>query len=317
MGVISNIIYNFLMILKRLLLLCPKSFIIVFCSNITRIIGYSCKKERSISLKQLEFALKDKSLLTESFLDKNFSHLGTAIAEVLFLKDLLKKNNAGEYSYVSSSNDRTIRSLVDEGKSALALSGHIGCFELLAAYYIEFGVNVSVVARKPNYNLLDRFVADLRKSYGVHTIWREDPDSMKKLLKAFREAGVIAALIDQDTALESEYAPFFGLEAASPSGLIQYAVKKNITILSSFIVRTSRFSHQIFTEEIPYQKEDPAAVRNVLTIFNQHLEKLIKQYPEQWIWWHRRWRRRPGIDYNKNPELLPSTKTYLNWLEKQ
>lgn len=317
MGTITNLIYNFLMILKRLLLLCPKSFIILFCSNVAKVIGYFCKKERSISLKQLEFALKDKSLATQGFLDRNFSHLGTAIAEIFFLKDLLKKDTAGKYIHVSSSNDIAIRSLVDEGRSALAISGHIGCFELLAAYYIEFGVNVSVVARKPNYNLLDRFVGDLRKSYGVNTIWREDPDSIKKLLKAFREAGVVAALIDQDTALESEFAPFFGLEATSPTALIQYAVKKNVPILSSFIVRTSRFSHQIFTEEIPYQKEDPAAVRNILTIFNRHLENLIKQYPEQWTWWHRRWRRRPGIDYNKNTNLLPSTENYLNWLEKQ
>lgn len=317
MGLLNNILYLFLVAFKRLLLLFPKKSTIFLCSQLTIIIGRYSKKERAIAIKQARFALKEKNLNENIFLDNNFSHLGTAIAEVFFLKDLLKKDSQGKFIHVTSNNDELIHNQIKNGKSALAISGHIGCFELLAAYYIAFGVNVSVVARKPNYNILDQFVRSLRESYGVQTIWREDPDSRKKLLTAFREAGIIAALIDQDTALENEFAPFFGLEAASPNSLIAYAVRKNTRIFSSFIVRTSPFTHQIFTEEISYQKDDPQVVRNILINFNQHLELLIKKYPEQWIWWHRRWRRRPEIDYNKNPELLPSTKDYLNWLEKQ
>ena len=53
----------------------------------------------------------------------------------------------------------------------------------------------------------------------------------------------------------------------------------------------------------------------VLEVFSARLESLVRQYPEQWYWWHRRWRRRPGIDYQSTPELLRSTAEYITWLE--
>ena len=57
----------------------------------------------------------------------------------------------------------------------------------------------------------------------------------------------------------------------------------------------------------------PLADRDALDV--PGLERLIEQYPEQWLWWHRRWRRRQGIDYRRNPKLVPDHNAYLAWLD--
>ncbi len=72
--------------------------------------------------------------------------------------------------------------------------------------------------------------------------------------------------------------------------------------------------HHITTEQIDYLPGHPGAVQQMLDVYNSRLEALIRAYPEQWIWQHRRWRRRPEIDYKHQPQLLRSTSQYLDWL---
>ena len=218
------------------------------------------------------------------------------------------------FCHLSLVSDGFVEKLRETKSPAIALSGHIGCFELLAAYHQLAGLSVTVVGRNPNYASLDQLLADLRASYGVKTVWRSDPGGLGKIIRALKQGGVIAVLIDQDTNLDNGFSPFFGVEAASPITPIKLALKHQIPIFSSFIVRTGHLKHQVIAQELPYDSSDPDAVKNILGEYNRRLEALIRRYPEQWFWWHRRWRRRPGVDYKSNPELLPSTNQYLGWL---
>ena len=176
---------------------------------------------------------------------------------------------------------------------------------------------MSVIGRAPNYELLDIFAKRLKKSYGIESIWREDSTSSRKIISAFKTGRVVAALIDQDTSIENAFAPFFGVDAAYPSSLITLAVKYRIPIITSFIIREQPYHHNVITDRIDYDPDSETVIQDILKTFSKRLEDLIIKYHEQWIWWHRRWRRRPGMDYNLHPETLPSTKDYLSWLNNQ
>jgi KDO2-lipid IV(A) lauroyltransferase len=188
---------------------------------------------------------------------------------------------------------------------------------LLAAYIIAQGVRLTIIARKPNYPRLANHLDQLRRRYGAEVIWRNEPKAAKKLLKAFKECQVVAALIDQDTDVQNDFAPFFSLEAAVPSAPIRFAVQRGIPVYSAFIARHARMKHLVFIEEIPYEHDDSGAVQEIIGCYNQRLEGLLRRYPEQWWWWHRRWRRRPEVDYAAEPEKLRSTRDYLLWLKEQ
>ena len=74
--------------------------------------------------------------------------------------------------------------------------------------------------------------------------------------------------------------------------------------------------YRIFLERIYWEdKEDKE--RYILSKYGEILEKHINEDPTQWVWWHRRWRRRPGINYEKNPELLISTNDYIEWIKSK
>ncbi|MCC6932319.1 MAG: lysophospholipid acyltransferase family protein [Deltaproteobacteria bacterium] len=254
-------------------------------------------------------------------MQQNFSHVSQAIIESLLIKKFLKNPKPGSrrplFEHVESVGDAFIDDFIRDKQAGMALSSHIGPFELLAAYYAKIGVPVTVIGRDANYASFDLFLRDIRADYGVSTIWRNDKNSGLTLLSGTRSGRIIAALIDQDFHSRNQFAKFFGIEAAYPETPIKLAAYARVPIFSSFIVRIQAQHYRVISELIDYDPKDPEVVKNVLDVFSQRLEKLIVQYPDQWIWWHRRWRRRPNVAYDEKTIWPPSTKEYLQWLNIQ
>lgn len=260
-----------------------------------------------------------------------FAHLGESVIEFLKLRQIVKPlpepiqppglspfgvpYDLQTFAYVTSSGGATVERLVQAKSPAVALSAHIGCFELLAAYYVLRGVPLSVIGRDSNYESLSRIVTELRKAYGIDILYRNDAQATRRIIATMRKGSFIAALIDQDTGLDSTYVPFFGLPARYPRGPIKLAIGYGAPILFSFIVRTGPGMHHVHTEEVLYEKNSPDEHARILGLFSAKLEWIIRNYPDQWLWWHRRWRRRPGIDY-EHPSAPPrNTPDYIKWLD--
>jgi lauroyl/myristoyl acyltransferase len=330
-------------IVKSTLRLLPGALLVRLGASAGRFLGLFCRRELEISCAQLRLsfpfgvprgkenapasgshsveALEVESRRHSGAIRKLavdvFGHAGESVAELIIIDRLLREKPSAShpvFPHIDAIGDDVLLKPVSQGRGAVALSGHLGCFELLAAYYVRRGLPLSVVGRLPNYPSLESVLTELRMGYRAETIWRNDKDSIKKLIQSFRQARCTAVLIDQDTDLENSFSSFFGLQAASPLTLVRLALRYRLLITTSFIVRTGHLRHQVITEEIPHDPEDPQAAEKILDVFNMRLEKLIRAYPEQWFWWHRRWRRRPGVDYRANPLLLPSTAQYLQWL---
>jgi lauroyl/myristoyl acyltransferase len=305
--------------------------------------GARLERDRGIARTHLAYAFpqgdpresndppQDAERSREALLDDVFSHFGESVGE-LFIVDRYFHDTSGvdnvqrtadtfgddgTFQHFGSSGEGHIRTVLAQGKGAVAVSGHLGCFELLAAFYVQCGVPLSVIGRMPNYPILATLLDSLRSDYGVTTLWREDPSAMRNIIRALTAGEVVAALIDQDIDLDNVYSDFLGLPAAYPRLLIEVAVKRDIPVLTSFIYRRGRMDHFIETEPIEYDAKDPNAINHIIAVFSSRLENLLERYPEQWPWWHRRWRRQPGFDYKLNPDSLPSTTAYLEWIRQK
>lgn len=326
--------------LRMLLRALPPRQMLALCATVGGLLGRLRRRELEISKIQLAFAFpegdprrnnnepiaeKEKSSFYETISLEIFRHAGELFGEALIFDKLLSRDRLAAgihkentvFHYISSPSVPVVRHVEDLGRGAVCLTSHLGCYELLAAYIIEQGVRLTIIARKPNYPRLASHLDELRQRYGAEVIWRNEPKAAKKLLKAFKERRVVAALIDQDTDVQNDFVPFFGLKAAVPSAPIKFAIQRGIPVYSAFIARHARMKHLVFIEEIPYEQGDPGAVHEIIGSYNKRLEELLRLYPEQWWWWHRRWRRRPEVDYAVEPEKLRSTKDYLLWLEEQ
>jgi Kdo2-lipid IVA lauroyltransferase/acyltransferase len=283
------------------------------------------KEERDVAVSQLRHALvKNRGLklndreLNKLFI-KNFCHVGRVVGEAFLidrtLADCNKISENGEFKSIYCPNFHYLEQIRDSSKGTIGLTAHVGNFELLAAYLVKIGLPLSAVGREFNYPNLNEFLVNVRKSYGLETIWRKGGTSPSLILKAIRNGKAIGTLIDQDLNLENFYHPFFGLNAAYAIAPIKIAIRFNLPLFTGFMVREKDGRHRVLVEPVEYDINSKDAVEDVLRIYNSRLEEVITQYPEQWIWWHRRWRRRPKSEgqliHNRN------TYEYIEWLNHQ
>lgn len=199
--------------------------------------------------------------------------------------------------YISVEGLENVEAVLERQRGAIAVTGHIGNWELLAAYFALKGVPVAAVARRIYNPRLNQLIVDFRTANGVRTITRESPGSSREILAVLRNRGILAMLIDQDTNAPSVSVPFFGRSARTPAAAASLAIRKELPVIAAFAQRRPEGGHRLSItgpltiEPSGDRKRDIIELTRVL---NRTLEERVRANPAEWVWWHRRWRRGPA-----------------------
>jgi KDO2-lipid IV(A) lauroyltransferase len=238
----------------------------------------------------------DKKLSTEVY-----RHLGQVFMEALNFDEILSSPRLLNQSPIEEywKNRKSTKGLI-------ALSAHMGNWELVAASAAAQSVPLSVIGREARKNSWQAVLERIRSRNGVKVIWRSDASGVKEILSSLKKGAVVAALIDQDTDVRSSVSSFFGQSAQTPIGIIELGLRSGADFVSIFSFRDHSGCYRFSLTPIILQKD--TGVTEVLSQYHQHLEELIRSYPEQWAWVHKRWRTMA------NGERL-SSKQYRTFLE--
>ena len=188
-----------------------------------------------------------------------------------------------------------LRASLSKGKGVIIMTGHFGNWELLAVFLGRNGVTLDVVVREPDSPVMNKFITWLRKSGGNRIISKNR--SMRKLMRVLNDNGVAAILIDQNVAsAEGVFVDYFGTLACTNKGPAMLAMATGAAVLPTFIIRKGAMHHLVIGPEIPLtitgDKQKDTLVNTAA--FTAEVEKIVRKYPEQWFWVHRRWKTRPG-----------------------
>ncbi len=180
-------------------------------------------------------------------------------------------------------------------KGVIGFTGHISNFELLAAYFSLRGYKVSVVGREVYDLRLDRLLVENRESAGIENI----PTSagVKPVLKALRAGRVLGVLADQDSSrVRGIFVDFFGRPARTPVGPALLAYKTGSPIVPMAIVRTDKNRYKILVKppvELTFSQDKEKDITDLIQKCTKVLESIIREYPDQWLWMHDRWKSKP------------------------
>jgi KDO2-lipid IV(A) lauroyltransferase len=118
--------------------------------------------------------------------------------------------------------------------------------------------------------------------------------SLRELYGKIKNKEIICFLIDQSAHSEySVYAEFFGKKVSSFAGPAKLALKFRPLILLGFNIRKVNYQYEIIIKEIKYDDLIETNEFNIIELTNRmqkHLEDVIKIYPDQWLWFHRRFK---------------------------
>lgn len=203
-----------------------------------------------------------------------FAHIGRVLIEALL-------NSPKKNSFDAPDFDKTL-ALLERDKGLLVLTAHFGAWDLLGSYAVSRGVPLYAIGRPARR--FQSFLEKVRARHGIRTIWRTGSGGAKEIEELLLNGNVIAALVDQDTKVKSIPVDFFGKKANTPVTVVNLALSKNIPIATAFI-RREKNRFVVTTEEIKGNSAE-----EILKQFNIKLEEQIRLAPEQWVWFHQRWR---------------------------
>ena len=216
-----------------------------------------------------------------------FLHLGRTLGECLWM---LHGSCDEVLRHVAVEGWEEVEAARAERRPILVLTGHCGNWELLGATMACRGLPLSGFARQLDDPGLDQLLLGLRARFGTRTIQRGAPGAARELLKTLRGAGGLCMLIDQDTRVDGVWVPFFGRPAFTPVGAAELAQRFGAAVVPTFIERRADGSHLLRLLPRLELPSDPIAATSAMTAA---IEQQVRRLPEQWVWFHRRWRRAP------------------------
>jgi len=265
--------------------------------------------ERNCSMVHLKVAFPEKpddELLAIG--KESFCNLGRGFFEFFHFDDIFATLNSAD-PYVEVIGLEHFAKEVKEGTGAMAFTGHIGNWELMVATVTHSGFTGSTVVRTLYDPRLDKILNDHRRRHGYIPLTKGGKDIVADITKVFADNELLGLLIDQDTKVRSVFADFFGFPAKTPSGVAYLALMAQKDIHPCFNYRRpdGKFVVHIHPPlKRPRTGDMKADIQTYTEMMNKSLCDQIKQYPDQWVWLHRRWKTRPpGEPKEKHPAPRP------------
>ncbi|MGI8619155.1 MAG: lysophospholipid acyltransferase family protein [Gemmatimonadaceae bacterium] len=223
---------------------------------------------------------------------RSYEHLGQSAIETALLPGL---GQAGVLRLVSSvENWDIVERAQVAGKGIIVVAGHLGNWELAAAYIAARGVPFDVIVRRMGNPFFDRYLNRTREQLGVTVVY--DAQAVRHTPRALRQGRAVGFVADQGVrGLASTFVPFFGRPAKTPRGAAVFALRFGSPVIFTTALRKPDGSYLVGFEEIPVSDtgDRESDVDGVVLRFTQVLEKWVRRAPEQYFWQHRRWRRQP------------------------
>ena len=176
------------------------------------------------------------------------------------------------------------------GKGVLFATAHLGNWELSAFAHALMAAPMHVVVRPLDNPRIDALVARRRTLSGNHLI--EKKDYARGILQALGANEAVGILIDQNASLDNGvFVDFFGIPACAGTGFAKLASHTGAAVIPGFALwsaKERKFVLRFYPEVrmTGHIQEDTARLHAVL-------ESVIREYPDQWLWIHRRWKTRP------------------------
>ncbi|TMB55715.1 MAG: lysophospholipid acyltransferase family protein [Deltaproteobacteria bacterium] len=253
---------------------------------------------RRLAVAHMGLAFPELDLATRRRLVRaTFRHAGQAFAELSLFETILRRPD-----YIRLEGVEALDTALARGRGAIAVTGHVGNWELLAAWAAAIGYPITVVVRRVNDLRFHSLIVRFRAAAGVEVLVRDDPRFVAAVGDALRRNRVVAMLIDQDTRGAGVFVPFFGRPAHTPPGAALLALRARVPVVTAFIERRPEGGHLVRVSPVPAElPRGREGVRELTARLTAAIEAQIRRSPAEWVWWHERWRKQPSAAAMRRP----------------
>ena len=256
-------------------------------------------RHRRIVLSNLKFAYPQWSSRKIRIMAKRiFQNAAVTILQICQLSFLSKNDIIGKASIKGKDN---LVNAINSKKGIIFISAHFGNWELgllHCSYYIQKGI--VLIARRIQFKMLNRWMHRLRSSSGNFLI--DKKGALPSMVRAIRKGGALGLLVDQATSrAEGVNVKFFGHKVTATPVVAMLAIRYNCIVLPTFCVMEKDNTYTIiYKKPLNFKKTNDLKtdIISYTQLMTDMIENMVREYPDQWFWFHKRWKR-------YYPELYP------------
>lgn len=221
----------------------------------------------------------------------SWGHMGRLAAEYVFLDRLFDFDpEQAEPGRVEVSGTPIFLDLRDNPRPFIVFTAHTGNFELLPVAGKAFGLEVMVLFRPPN----NPYIADKVFSFRSARMGQLVPShagSSFSLARRLDAGGGVGVLVDQKFR-KGLSTNFFGRPVKTNPLLAKLVRQFDADVYPARCIRlpNNRFRLEIEPRiELPRDERGNLDIQGTSQVLNDKVESWVREYPEQWLWYHDRW----------------------------
>ena len=221
----------------------------------------------------------------------NLGRVGAEFAHIDHVWDHIEAQPELGHIDVPRRTNQLFHQLRLDGKPALVFTAHLGNWEMPALAAVSHGLDAALLYRRPNIASADRIIQEMRQ-VKMGTLIPAGRDAPLRLAEALRNGQHVGMLVDQYLTNGVEVT-FFGRKTRANPMLARLLRQVECPVHGVRIIRLPNHRFRIeLTEEIPPVRnaDGKIDIQGMTQAITNVIEGWIREYPEQWLWLHRRWR---------------------------
>lgn len=245
-----------------------------------------------VVMDNLAIAFPEKSIEERNQIaSDSWAQMARTLLEYIYLDEVFNLEVEMEESdTIEIVNGEAFQKLRDDGLPAILFTGHIANFELLPIVAAKFGLQIQSMYRRPNNKYAASQVEESRKNLGQNLV-ASGAGASFQLMSALERGEHVGLLVDQKFRRGIKI-PFFGKEAKTNPLLAKLARRYDCPVHGARTIRLpdGRFRLEITDELVlPRDKNGDVDIRGTTELVTNVVEGWVREYPDQWLWMHRRW----------------------------
>jgi KDO2-lipid IV(A) lauroyltransferase len=250
-------------------------------------------KRNKISLDNIRNSLGDH--MQESQIRRLNRRVNLHFGQMLFeIPHINRLNQYNLEDYVVFKGEENLLNALKMGKGVFMFTGHFGNWELMsAAMALRFG-QLAVVARPLGFAPFNLLIYQMRSRFGTEIIPKLN--SMKKIFVALKKDKIVGILLDQNVDwYQGVFVNFLGRWACVNKGLALMALRTQSPVVPVFAIKHEDGRYHILIEEaveLIKTVDKTTDVEDNTALFTEIIERHVRRHPDQWFWFHRRWKTR-------------------------
>ena len=280
--------YNLLKIISWKFQIVPRKLALFFGRMLGSFFYYFIPLRKSIAMKNLEIAFPDWDFnKKKSLLHSCYCHYGMVLADFFRLPKVKREKDKIIVNIPFESIE-----LLKQYSGGIILSGHIGNWEYIGPSLGIHNIKCAGVAQIQHNSTSDQFFNELRRSENVQTISVDG--GSKLMIQIIRDGNYLGLISDQNAGRRGTEAQFFNSPVSVPKGAAAFHLKTNTPILVGFCILYGDYSYHLSFQELDVQglpEKSNEAIVEINRRYSKLLEEVVREYPKQYFWFHRKWAR--------------------------